>query len=208
LNYLQGQNLQIKGKIYDSQTQIGIERANIIILQTSLGVSSDKEGNFKIQLPNLQKVILQISCIGYETLQKEIQVNEQSEAVEIAMRPAVYSLHKEVIVSANRYEQNEFESNAVTSVVSATQLFQNALRSTPEILMGVIGVFVQKTNHGGGSPFVRGLTGQQTLLMIDGIRLNNATFRSGPNQYFNTIDPLKLRANRSTQRGGFGTIRQ
>ncbi len=190
--HLYGQNILLKGKIYDNQTQAGIERANIIILQTSLGVSSDKEGNFKIQLPNLQKVTLQVSCVGYETLQKEIQVNEQSEVVEIAMRPAVYSLHKEVIVSASRYEQNEFESNAITSVVSSTQLFQNALRSTPEILMGVTGVFVQKTNHGGGSPFVRGLTGQQTLLMIDGIRLNNATFRSGPNQYFNTIDPLSL----------------
>jgi len=54
------------------------------------------------------------------------------------------------------------------------------------------GAWVQKTNHGGGSPFVRGLTGYHTLLMIDGIRLNNATFRSGPNQYLNTLDPLIL----------------
>jgi iron complex outermembrane receptor protein/hemoglobin/transferrin/lactoferrin receptor protein len=189
---LQGQNFLLKGRIYDSQTQASIERANIVILQTSLGVSSDKEGNFSIQLPNFQKVTLKISCIGYETLQKEIRVSEQSEELAMPMRPAVFSLHKEVIVSANRYEQNEFETNAVTSVVSATQLVGNTLRSTPEILIGTTGVFVQKTNHGGGSPFIRGLTGQQTLLMIDGIRLNNATFRSGPNQYFNTIDPLSL----------------
>jgi outer membrane receptor protein involved in Fe transport len=54
--------------------------------------------------------------------------------------------------------------------------------------MGSSGVFVQKTNHGGGSAFIRGLTGNQTLLMLDGVRLNNATFRYGPNQYLNNID--------------------
>lgn len=61
-------------------------------------------------------------------------------------------------------------------------------RTTPEALMGSSGIFVQKTNHGGGSAFVRGLTGNQTLLMLDGVRINNATFRYGPNQYLNNID--------------------
>ena len=61
-----------------------------------------------------------------------------------------------------------------------------------EALIGVPGVWMQKTNHGGGSPFVRGLTGNQTLLLIDGIRLNNATYRYGPNQYLNTVDPLSV----------------
>ena len=65
-------------------------------------------------------------------------------------------------------------------------------RTTPEALMGMNGVFVQKTNHGGGSPFVRGLTGNQTLILVDGIRLNNSTFRYGPNQYLNTIDAYTI----------------
>ena len=76
---------------------------------------------------------------------------------------------------------------------TAANYFQNYQpRTTPESLQGMSGVFVQKTNHGGGSAFVRGLTGNQTLLLIDGIRLNNATYRYGPNQYLNTIDPFLI----------------
>jgi len=65
-------------------------------------------------------------------------------------------------------------------------------RTLPEALMGASGVFIQKTNHGGGSAFIRGLTGNQTLILLDGIRLNNSTFRYGPNQYLNTIDLFSI----------------
>lgn len=71
---------------------------------------------------------------------------------------------------------------------SASAIKFGNYRTTPEALMGSSGVFVQKTNHGGGSAFIRGLTGNQTLLMLDGVRINNATFRYGPNQYLNNID--------------------
>lgn len=65
-------------------------------------------------------------------------------------------------------------------------------RTLPEALMGASGIFIQKTNHGGGSAFIRGLTGNQTLILLDGIRLNNSTFRYGPNQYLNTVDLFSI----------------
>lgn len=62
----------------------------------------------------------------------------------------------------------------------------------PERLGVVPSVLPQKTAHGQGSPFLRGFTGFRTLLLVDGIRLNNAAFREGPNQYWNTVDHLSL----------------
>ena len=76
---------------------------------------------------------------------------------------------------------------SITQVLTEDLKLGN-FRTTPEALIGGSGVFIQKTNHGGGAPFIRGLTGNQTLLLIDGIRINNATFRYGPNQYLNNID--------------------
>lgn len=94
-----------------------------------------------------------------------------------------------VVVSASR---QPVVSQRLAIPVYAAKVKSNQLMNTPELLSSVPGVFLQRTNQGGGSAFVRGLTGNQTLLVLDGIRFNNSTFRYGPNQYLNTIDPFSL----------------
>ena len=64
--------------------------------------------------------------------------------------------------------------------------------SVPEALSETPGVLVQQTAHGQGSPYLRGFTGFRTVALVDGIRLNNSTFRDGPNQYWSTIDALAI----------------
>ncbi len=99
---------------------------------------------------------------------------------------------QEVMLTTQRVPKNSI-AIAYAIQKTAVNYFQDYQpRTTPESLQGMSGVFVQKTNHGGGSAFIRGLTGNQTLLLIDGIRLNNATYRYGPNQYLNTIDPFLI----------------
>ena len=62
-------------------------------------------------------------------------------------------------------------------------------RTGAEALENATGVWLQKTNHGGGAPIIRGLTGNQVLLTLDGVRLNNSIYRYGPNQYLSQINP-------------------
>src|SRR3972149_3567297 len=99
----------------------------------------------------------------------------------------------EIIVTATRSEQDIFKVPYSADIVTSKDIQERQLsRTLPESLKEIPGVMVQKTSFGQGSPYIRGFTGYDTLLLIDGIRLNNSVFRSGPNQYANTIDPLTI----------------
>jgi len=98
----------------------------------------------------------------------------------------------ELVVTAQRSAAPRFGAPEAIEILGEKTIRSRQFRTAPETMSAMPGLFVQKTNHGGGSPFLRGLTGNQTLLLIDGIRLNNATFRYGPNQYFNTIDAFSI----------------
>ena len=96
----------------------------------------------------------------------------------------------DITVTATRIEEKGFYVPQSVSVVNDVDIVEDGFRSLPGALQEEPGILVQETNYGGGSPFIRGLTGKQTLILVDGIRFNNSTFRYGPNQYFNNIDPL------------------
>lgn len=99
----------------------------------------------------------------------------------------------EVLVTALRGESSWLDTPNTAHSISANRISNERLaRTLPDALAETPGVMVQKTSQGQGSPYLRGFTGFRTLMLVDGIRLNNAAFREGPNQYWSTIDALSV----------------
>ncbi len=82
-----------------------------------------------------------------------------------------------------------FDSPNDITIIGPQLLEERQSSDMARTLQNEVGVLVQSAARGQASPFIRGLTGQQVVILIDGVRLNNSTFRAGPNQYFSTIDP-------------------
>jgi hemoglobin/transferrin/lactoferrin receptor protein len=97
-----------------------------------------------------------------------------------------------LVVTSSRSETKLTDVPYTTSLLDEAILWESARRTLPEALQYTPGVSIQKTGNGAGSPFIRGFTGRQNLLLVDGVRINNSTFRSGPVQYWNTIDSLTI----------------
>jgi len=99
----------------------------------------------------------------------------------------------DIVVTASRVARDIQSEPGTVYRLGANEESMHAInRTTPDVLDGIPSVMVQKTSYGQGSPYLRGLTGYRTLCMVNGIRLNNSVFRDGPNQYWNTVDPLSI----------------
>lgn len=183
---VQGTVAQIIGQIVDNETKKPIPDVHVHCSNTSIGTITNGNGTFKLRVATEQTSLI-VSAVGYATV--ETEVSGSTDSITIELSPTSKILDQGVIVTAQRQENSPFEVPQAITMLTQQQLLQNSPRTIPEALMNQSGIWVQKTNHGGGSPIIRGLVGNQVLLLIDGIRLNNATYRYGPNQYLNTIDP-------------------
>jgi len=91
----------------------------------------------------------------------------------------------EVFVTATRRPASSEDISAALTIVDQDQAERQKLIS--DALAGNVGVFLQQTTPGQGAAIIRGLKGSSVLHLVDGMRLNNAIFRSAPTQYFSLV---------------------
>lgn len=106
--------------------------------------------------------------------------------------PAEWALPVMVITASRSLRDAHLEPWAAYRLDARQGTLYRGKRTTANMLDGVPSVMIQRTGPAQTSPYIRGFTGYHTLALIDGIRLNHAAFRSGPNQYWNTLDPLSV----------------
>jgi len=84
------------------------------------------------------------------------------------------------------------EGASAAGEISGEDLARRAPRTTPDALRDEAGVFLQRASLAGGAPIVRGLYGQQVLVLVDGVPLNSAATGPAPDPALATVDPFTV----------------
>lgn len=98
----------------------------------------------------------------------------------------------EVVVSANNFNEKKKNIAQKIDVISAKTIAATNAQNTGDLLSSTGKIFVQKSQQGGSSPVLRGFEASRVLLVIDGVRMNNAIYRSGHLQNLITTDQNML----------------
>ena len=122
------------------------------------------------------------------------------------------SLSKSIITSFDNQITLIFDSETIGEVILLTRIDDENLKTTADrrvilhskeierlntqntadLLEKRAGINVQKSQMGGGSPVIRGFEANRILLVVDGVRLNNAIYRGGHLQNIISIDNASL----------------
>jgi len=95
---------------------------------------------------------------------------------------------EEYVISASKSAERKLDIPNMVDVLEKDHLRESTGMTAAEILEGTGNIMVQRTQGGGGSPILRGFEANKILLVVDGVRLNNAIYRSGHLQNSITID--------------------
>jgi hemoglobin/transferrin/lactoferrin receptor protein len=98
----------------------------------------------------------------------------------------------EVVISASNFAEKKKNIAQKIDVIHAKTIAQANAQNTGDLLTNSGKIFVQKSQQGGSSPVLRGFEASRVLLVIDGVRMNNAIYRSGHLQNVITSDQNSL----------------
>ena len=155
-----------------------------ITLDDSSKITSNEKGVFDYR--KVQKSTnITINFLGYEPL--IVPTNSLTTNPKIYLTESSYST-EEVVVSASKFEEKQSEVPQQTMIIKSRDMEYMNAQNAGDVLLQTGNVFVQKSQLGGGSPIIRGYEANKVLIVVDGVRMNNAIYRGGHLQNIITLD--------------------
>ena len=175
-----------KVKVLERGTNFPIENVTIYNDNNDIVVYTNKSGIADLTNYKNTDIISfnHLSYIEFEILKRELAVVE---FVIYLNRKA--EMLDEIVLSASKDEEKRSRIAEQVAITSKEEIKRLAPQTSADLLANLPGVRVQKSQFGGGSPVIRGMEANRVLLVVDGVRMNNAIYRMGHLQNSITISP-------------------
>ncbi len=171
--------------ILDKSTGGFIKNVAIFSNETSFTALSNEAGEFDMSEFTGRNLVFQHT--GYYTKECEVDIIKSNSYV-VLLKPRVIQL-SQFVISANKWEQPKEEVPSKITTISKENIRRYNPQTAADVLASSNEVYVQKSQMAGGSPMIRGFSTNSVLMVVDGIRLNNAIYRTGNIQNAINIDP-------------------
>ncbi len=175
--------------VVDRNTRQAMEAVTIYHAPSGASAITDARGRADFT-PFIGADTIRFQFIGYRRLDLSFsQVQAASFRVELEPKPFALG---EFVVSANRWEQDSKRVPDQITVITPRDVALQNPGTAADLLQRSGEVFMQKSQLGGGSPMLRGFSANRLLIVVDGVRLNNAIFRAGNLQNLISADPYSI----------------
>lgn len=178
------QDISIKDKI----TQQFILDAEIISTNPKVQSRVNADGNFPLKL-FIGCDSIRITSSEYQTIIMSYDEIKKAGIIEMIDEPLSFS---DIVISVNRWDEEKLKVPNRISTINLKEAELLAPQTSADLLETSGYVFIQKSQLAGGSPQLRGFGTNRVLISVDGIRMNNAIFRSGNLQNVISLDANTL----------------
>lgn len=188
------QHATVKGNLKDNTNKEALIGVNISVENTTLGTTSDIDGNYKISLePGTYKI--KYSYVGYDDIIKPISLKaNQTLSLDVLMGE-VQSLLDELVITSSKFERKIGEESVSIDVIKPAALEKQNLNNVSEVLQKSSGVTVVdgQANIRGGSGYSYG-SGSRVLLLLDDLPIlqADAGFTSWSNLPVENIGQIEI----------------
>jgi len=171
--------------LLDALTELPIEGVSVSSKTKDLGVISNNMGITNLSVFSSKETLI-IQHIAYQKIE-QIKSSIQQKTIFLVLK--THSLENVEITESKESLKSTLKHLKITPAI----MLKSQSAQTSDLLEKTMGVSIQNSQNGGGSPNLRGMEANRLLIVVDGIPLNNTIFRSGHLQSTATINPIFLK---------------